>query len=132
MLLLRFWILLARTFSEGRTGALYAVIALGTQFMAMNQQELAAFKAEVEGEKKLWFEVGTLKGSNKFQVLELVTDEGKTVVCVKTTKGEGSSAAAWRDSSFLGRKADPDGTLPVVYIDNVGEHAFAEAGRILF
>ncbi len=39
---------------KGELGGVYAVIALGTQFMTMNQQELAAFKERVEGEGKLW------------------------------------------------------------------------------
>ena len=113
----------------GELGAVYAVIALGTQFMTMNPQELAAFKAEVEGAHKIWLPAGKdLEHCNKFEVLEFVTDEGDTAVCVKKTRGEGSSVTAWRKSSFLGgSQLDPSESVRVVQIDNsTGEHGFVE------
>ena len=114
---------------KGELGALYAVIALGTQFVVMNPQELAAFKERIDGEDKLWLPVGKdLDHCNKFQVLEFVTDAGDTVVCVKKDKGEKSSVAEWRASTFLGGlQLDPDRTVPVVSIDSPhGEHAFVD------
>ena len=113
---------------KGELGAVYAVIALGSQFMTMNPTEVAAFKQRVEGEGKLWEPVGASEGYNKFQVLEFESDGGDTVVCVKTTKGERSSVDVWRASTFLGgQQLDPDGTVPVVSIDgSEGDHAFAK------
>ena len=114
---------------KGELGPAYVLLALGTQFMTMNQQELTAFKAEVEGERKLWLQVGkTLEYYNKFQVLEFVSDKGDTIVCVKKDNGEGSSVAEWRASTFLGgQQLDPDGTVPVVSIDgNTTDHAFVD------
>ena len=113
---------------KGELGGVYAVIALGTQFMTMNKQELAAFKQRVEGEGKLWEQEGKLENYSKFQAIEFVSDKGITVVCTKSWNGEGSSVVEWRNSSFLGgTQLDPDRTVPVVQIDGSGgEHGFAK------
>ena len=118
--------------ARGIIGPAVAVVAFGTVQKEFTKVALEEYEADIvskNGEVKrvdsIFFNSDGQRRT--FEVLELLDDDDRKVVLVKSYKGESPTIRRWRDSSdpLGGKKLDPENEVVVVQLDcPQGEHPF--------